>query len=157
MLPVYSLCCCCVAVAVVKTRRVCFLPHQLVQGEAQAAVFVQDEEASLPFLTSRQSKSHNRVRVQRTVGGECFLLQDLPWTAAWGCRSPSPLELNTASRRRRVSPGIEQCKQKKDGDSASVSLSRLLHKWNESLLKQRNTMFSDDSFLIQRLIVSARQ
>lgn len=42
----------------------------------------------------------------------CLLVQDLPWTAAWGCRSQSLPEPNTASRRRRVWPGIERCEQK---------------------------------------------
>lgn len=36
-----------------------FSSYQFIQSKAQAAVFVQDEEAPLPFLTSRHSKQNH--------------------------------------------------------------------------------------------------
>lgn len=93
--------CCSVAVS----------SYQFIQGEAQAAVFIQDEEAPLPFLTSRHSKQQNHYSSdkkpqQRNVKWVWMFHQDLPWTAASGCQNLSPPEPNTASLHRRVSPVI---------------------------------------------------
>lgn len=93
--------CCSVAVS----------SYQFIQSEAQAAVFVQDEEAPLPFLTSRHSKQQNHYSSykkpqQRNVKCMWMFHQDLPWTAASDCQNLSPAEPNTASLHRRVSPVI---------------------------------------------------
>lgn len=65
------------------------------------------------------SAMENRHFKKMSAGswGECrhrcrLLVQDLPWTDAWGCRSPSLPEPNTASHRRRVWPGMDRREEK---------------------------------------------
>lgn len=41
--------------------------YQFVQSEAQAAVFIQDEEAPLPFLTRRHSRQNQRGHLLLTT------------------------------------------------------------------------------------------
>lgn len=104
--------------------------------------FCKEKNETNPHRAATGSVSYRQCR-----RGHRLLLQDSPWTAALGCRSPSPLEPNTASRRRRVWPGMGRC-QEKNRDLVSFLVSRL-HKESESLNHCWNSFMipPDDSLI----------